>query len=311
MLRSLISPIVILLLITVTILFTDLSLSQLQIAVLKRLLSIMLITAFACFIVGELTRNYSQVDKLWSIMPILYMGYISVVSNYNLRIVIMTVLVLIWGIRLTYNFGRKGGYHLLPWKGAEDYRWGILREVPFLRGRLRWGLFNLFFISLYQHIIILLFILPALKVLEANELKPRWIDALAVLFFLGFLFIESIADQQQYNFQKEKQSRMKSGITPTGDYAKGFLYTGLWRIVRHPNYSAEQGIWLIFYFFSVAATGEWFNWSVIGSLLLLLLFHGSSSLSEKISVNKYPEYQHYISNVPRFIPFGNFLSNKK
>ena len=26
----------------------------------------------ACFVVGELTRNVSQVDKLWSIVPVLY-----------------------------------------------------------------------------------------------------------------------------------------------------------------------------------------------------------------------------------------------
>ena len=26
----------------------------------------------ACFIVGELSRNVSQVDKLWSIIPVVY-----------------------------------------------------------------------------------------------------------------------------------------------------------------------------------------------------------------------------------------------
>ena len=270
----------------------------------------MLIAASASFIVSELVRNYSQVDKLWSLMPIIYLGYLAVESKFNIRITIMSILVLLWGIRLTCNFQRKGGYSLIPWKGTEDYRWSILREVSFLKGRLRWAIFNLLFISLYQHIILLLITFPALKVLEKPGSKLGWIDVCAIILFLIFLVIETIADQQQYMFQTEKNSRIKSGMILTGDYAKGFLDSGLWRIVRHPNYSAEQGIWLSFYLFSVGATGEWFNWSVIGSLFLILLFYGSSSFSERISANKYPEYQNYIMNVSRFIPFLYFRKKK-
>ncbi|MCK4748806.1 MAG: DUF1295 domain-containing protein, partial [Bacteroidales bacterium] len=86
-------------------------------------------------------------------------------------------------------------------------------------------------------------------------------------------------------------------------YAKGFVHKGLWGIVRHPNYAAEQAIWIGFYFFSVAATGQWINWSVMGAILLVLLFWGSSNLSESISSGKYPEYETYKKRVPRFIPF--------
>jgi steroid 5-alpha reductase family enzyme len=68
------------------------------------------------------------------------------------------------------------------------------------------------------------------------------------------------------------------------------------------NYSAEQAIWVIFYFFSVAATGRWFNWSLAGCLLLLLLFQGSSDFSEGISSKKYPRYAIYKKQVGRFLP---------
>jgi steroid 5-alpha reductase family enzyme len=68
----------------------------------------------------------------------------------------------------------------------------------------------------------------------------------------------------------------------------------------------EQGIWIIFYLFSVAATGSWLNWSMAGSLLLLILFKGSSDFSEEISATKYQEYKNYQRKVPRFIPFLNF-----
>jgi steroid 5-alpha reductase family enzyme len=72
--------------------------------------------------------------------------------------------------------------------------------------------------------------------------------------------------------------------------------------MRHPNYAAEQSIWIVFYFFSVAATGHWINWSVVGCLLLLVLFKGSSDFSEEISAGKYSDYKEYQRTVGRFIP---------
>lgn len=34
----------------------------------------------------------------------------------------MAILVNLWGIRLTLNFARKGGYSWKFWEGEEDYR---------------------------------------------------------------------------------------------------------------------------------------------------------------------------------------------
>ena len=42
----------------------------------------------------------------------------------------------------------------------------------------------------------------------------------------------------------------------------------------HPNYTAEQSVWILFYGFSIVATEQWINWSVIGCILLLMLFQG-------------------------------------
>ena len=100
-----------------------------------------------CFIAGELTKNYSQVDRLWSTIPIAYCWYFTYASGMDERLILMSTLVSIWGIRLSFNFARKGGFSLLPWKGAEDYRWEILqRDVPALKIKLNWSLFNFFFI---------------------------------------------------------------------------------------------------------------------------------------------------------------------
>ncbi len=68
----------------------------------------------------------------------------------------MAVLVSIWGIRLSYNFSRRGGYSIRFWTGEEDYRWAVLRAKPEFAAKWKWILFNLLFISLYQMGLILL-----------------------------------------------------------------------------------------------------------------------------------------------------------
>jgi steroid 5-alpha reductase family enzyme len=88
----------------------------------------------------------------------------------------------------------------------------------------------------------------------------------------------------------------------THPYDKGFVQSGFWGIVRHPNYAAEQAIWMVFYLFSIVATGIVINWSIAGCILLVLLFKGSSDFSENISSDKYPDYTKYQEQVPRFLP---------
>ncbi len=256
-----------------------------------------------CFIVGELTRNNSQVDKLWSIVPIYYVWHMAAVGGFTDRMVLMAVLVTIWGMRLTYNFARRGAYTWKFWAGEEDYRWEILRKRPGFSNKVIWALFNLFFISAYQNVLIFLFTVP---IVTAVGDKPLGIwDVLLSLIYVSFVVIEFIADQQQWTFQQEKYRRINAG-EPLGEYAHGFVRTGLWGLVRHPNYAMEQSIWIVFYFFSVVATGEWINWSIAGCVLLVILFKGSSDFSEEISAEKYPEYKEYQKKVPRFIPFTKF-----
>ena len=258
--------------------------------------------ALSCFALAEITRNCSQVDKIWSIVPIVYVWWFAYSSGFSDRIVLMAVLATLWGVRLTYNFGRRGAYKWKFWTGEEDYRWEVLRQKPMFQSKVSWFFFNLFFISLYQNGLILLFCLPAIVAMQGAETPLGWVDYLIAVALLGFLVIETIADQQQWVYQNEKHRRRKSGEPLIAPYDKGFVHTGLWGIVRHPNYMAEQAIWLCFYLFSVSATGRWLNWSIAGCLLLMLLFQGSSDFSEAISAEKYPGYKEYQNRVGRFLP---------
>jgi steroid 5-alpha reductase family enzyme len=214
----------------------------------------------------------------------------------------MSALVIIWGFRLSYNFYRKGGYNIIPWKGAEDYRWSILRQNPAFKGRIRFGLFNIFFISFYQHFLIFLFSSPLLLAAKNQDSNLSLLDIIAASVMLLFIIIEAIADNQQYRFHKlKRQIRNPAGFY-TESLEKGFLSEGLWRYVRHPNFASEQSIWISFYFFGVAASGQWINWTITGPLLLVLLFWGSTMMTERISSDKYPDYAAYRKNVPKFLP---------
>jgi steroid 5-alpha reductase family enzyme len=302
MLRTILILLITLLLIPISAIYFDKPLNELQWHCLNVQIAIYLAVAIGCFVVSEITRNCSQVDKLWSIIPLVYTWYMAYASDFNSRLTLMAIVTTIWGARLTYNFARRGGYSWIPWAGEEDYRWAVLREQPLLSSRFAWGLFGFSFISLYQQGLILLFTLPTLIALEGAVKPLGWLDYLCATLIIGLVVIEYIADQQQYDFQTEKHRRIATGEA-LGDYEHGFTNTGLWAKSRHPNYAAEQAIWFVFYFFSVAATDRPLNWTLAGSILLMLLFLGSSDFSEKISVAKYPKYSDYQAKVSRFLPF--------
>ncbi|MFA5659884.1 MAG: DUF1295 domain-containing protein [Bacilli bacterium] len=287
------------------------SLSALQVETLTILMIVCGISMAYCFIVGEISRNNSQMDKLWSILPIAYAWIVAVKSGMNLRVVVMAVLITIWGVRLTLNFAKKGAYSLKFWAGEEDYRWIILRKHPMLSKRWRWALFDLFFISIYQNALVLAICLPLLAVMESTA-AFNVLDILVAALLLGFIILETIADPQQMHFQTKKFDLLKQGLKLEelpSPYHKGFNTQGLWGRSRHPNYFAEQAIWVVLCLFCISAGVTkyvFFNWTLIGSMVLILLFMGSSAFSEGVSLKKYPSYKDYIQKVSKYVPLKKY-----
>ncbi len=280
------------------------ALNDLQLETLKILGIVAGCSALYCFLVGEITGNNSQVDKVWSLLPIAYCWIIAAKGGMHPRLVVIAVLVTLWGIRLTYNFARKGAYKLKFWEGEEDYRWEKVRAIPFLQNRAVWMAFDFFFISGYQNALILMFTFPAL-VCMGSTVPFGWVDAVAAILMFGFIVYETVADEQQWKFQGKKWAMIKSGKRLEelpAPYNKGFNTFGLWNVSRHPNYFAEQAIWVSLYIFSIGAGVGIVNWSMIGALLLIVLFTASTNLVEGISGDKYPEYAEYCKKVNKFFP---------
>ena len=116
-------------------------------------------------VVSEINRNYSQVDRCWSILPTIYNAHYTAYAHATglstRRLDVLLLMSTFWSVsthlgsddaftdldqaRLTFNYWRKGGYSI----GSEDYRWDVLRK--YISPPL-FFIFNVIFISLAQSV---------------------------------------------------------------------------------------------------------------------------------------------------------------
>lgn len=305
--------------------------------------------AFALFLcplfllASEINKNYSQVDRCWSILPAVYTAHYATWARLagvsTAKIDTVAMLTAIWGVRnpfncfesansrrhlalegmtanpssanqvrLTYNYWRKGGYKI----GSEDYRWQVVRSK--INSRALFFLFNVFFICLAQSLLLTLITAPTYVFLVLSQLPEGATFGIPDLVFsrvcVFFVIIELLADQQQWKFQCAKQQYLKTARVPDEyksqftpeDLDRGFVVSGLWSWCRHPNFAAEQAIWLTLYLWACYCTETYAHWSGVGALCYIILFHFSTQLTESISASKYPEYREYQARVGKFIP---------
>ncbi len=257
---------------------------------LRACLSVYAGICLATWLLSILTREYSWVDRIWSLAPIGYAGIFAGRAGFaDARLDTMFALIALWGLRLTFNFARKGGYA----RGGEDYRWAVLRARMTPR---QFQVFNLLFITLYQNAILLMISLPAYTALEHRGGFGA-ADAVLTALFVAFLIGETVADQQQWRFQQWKRAQLGVGGDPVG-----FLQHGLFRYSRHPNFFFEQAQWWVVAAFGVVASRS-VQWTVLGAVLLTLLFVGSTRFTESISLARYPEYAHYQRRTRALVPW--------
>lgn len=277
-----------------------------------------LITAFAfslalspvALVVSEINKNYSQIDRLWSILPNLYNLHYALwtyLSGNNIdRVGLAALATTVWSSRLTYNYWRRGGYQI----GSEDYRWAIIKDYI---GPTVMFLFNISFISVIQSVLLCAITTPTYILLLTSQLpfthNQSSVDIGDIAFttlIISLIIITATADQQQWNFQNARNSYRETAKVPAGytvdELERGFCTRGLFAYSRKPNYAAEQSIWGALYFWSCYASQTWYNWSGIGFAGYLLLFQGSTWLTELLSQQKYPEYKQYRKQVGRFLP---------
>ena len=289
----------------------------------------MIAVSLCAFIASFITKNDSYIDRMWSLVPAVYAWYyffaqgayiFSPLSGQMTTLFAWCVSITLWGIRLTYNFYRRGGYA----KGGEDYRWEHIRKWPIFQDyAFSWPLFSFVFISCTQSYILWALTLPLVYVHPFRGLCSPLSPAAGGsydFFFLAvhavFLALETIADQQQWEFQNHKHrtklSRKGQWLYPRcpeweKDFSEGYFTHGLFAFSRHPNVFSEQMMWL-----TIALSGVYIrhgcvcsvlDFSMIGTLSLIFLTVQSTFLTEEISSSKYPSYKtDYSKTTPMLYP---------
>ncbi|KAG0146686.1 hypothetical protein CROQUDRAFT_657037 [Cronartium quercuum f. sp. fusiforme G11] len=281
-----------------------------------------------CWFVSELTGNVSQVDRLWTFLPVFYsFHFFNLASKSDIRMTLVLICQIAWSLRLTTNSIRRGFFDF----SKEDYRWEVLRKrIPGWQMKL----INLTFIAFIQNLLLLATSLPQYLLYTTQFHVTKYpthplnvLDGLITLVFFSILALEMVADNQQQNFQTTKHvssTVSESHHSPVA-LKRGFLTSGLFKHSRHPNFACEQLTWYIIYAFTLSATipGELFgelcacssirvamgelvpyvlNYSIISPIAMSTLFYASTLFTESISASKYPAYVDYQKTTDMFWP---------
>ena len=194
---------------------------------------------------------------------------------------LVTGLVMIWGIRLAYHILRR----VIATK-EEDPRYTEMRSHwkgnPALNAYFR--------IFVTQGLLATIISASVIWVNLSNSSSVNILVWVGVMFWVfGFLF-ESIGDAQ---LKYHLANPVKKGKLMTG---------GLWKYTRHPNYFGEATQWWAIYIIALSVPFGWM--SIIGPLLItyLLLFVSGVKLTERRFEGR-PGWDEYKKHTSIFIPW--------
>lgn len=213
--------------------------------------------------------------------------YISVViiailfsTNVDGRSILLSVLVMIWAIRLgSFLFGRIQ-------KAGKDDRFDEIKP-SFIRFLNVWTI---------QGLWVTFTMAAALAAITTTFRKE--LDVFAFIGFLLWVFgfaIEVVADSQKSRFNANPGNKGK------------FIQTGLWSRSRHPNYFGEIILWVGVAIIALPVLQGWQWVAMISPVFVTLLLTRVSGvpLLEKKADNKWggqEEYESYKKRTPVLIP---------
>lgn len=240
----------------------------------------------AVFAFSVACNNSSVYDPYWSVAPIVIAPYLALLPQASgapaARRILVCALVIVWGVRLTYNWARG-------WQGMhhEDWRYVDLRRTT---GRAYW-LVSLVGLHMFPTVAVYLGCLPLYHALTTGTQPLNALDILAAGVTLGATVIEAVADEQLRAF---RATRPEPGA---------ILQTGLWAYSRHPNYFGEISFWWGLFLFGVAADPGAL-WTAVGGVAMAALFTiVSIPLAEKRSLARRPSFAQHMERVSMLVPW--------
>ncbi len=234
------------------------------------------------WLISLFLKNSSIVDIFWGAGFVMtnWIYFASAPEGFPARKWLISILVTIWGLRLTFYILRRN------WGKSEDFRYQAMRVKA---GRTWWWQ-SFLKVFLFQGVI--MWVIGAPLLFPHYHATP---DRLIVLDYAGIaiwvigFFFEAIGDWQLARFKADPGNKEK------------LLITGVWRYTRHPNYFGDAAQW--WGYFLIAASTPW-GWVTIFSpvlMTLLLLRVTGVALLEKSLKEAKPGYEEYIANTNDFI----------
>ncbi|MEW5809320.1 MAG: DUF1295 domain-containing protein [Actinomycetota bacterium] len=226
-------------------------------------------------------RNSSFYDTYWSVIPpLLCVYWWSQGDGDTVRSWLVTVLVVVWAVRLTGNW-----LYAFPGLHHEDWRYPMFRERA---GRWEF-LADLVAIHLIPTLQVFLAMVPVYVAVTTPGRGVVWLSVVAFVLGLAAVALEFVADAQMHRFVRDRRPGQ-------------VMDRGLWAWSRHPNYFGEFGFWFALALFGIAATPTaW--WLFAGAAAMLAMFLGASiPMMEERSLARRPDYQAVIDRVSRFFP---------
>jgi steroid 5-alpha reductase family enzyme len=226
------------------------------------------------FAASLILRNSSMYDPYWSVAPLVILAYLLIVSGaslIDLRIILVSIVVLYWGIRLTLNW-------LKTWPGLKHEDWRY-RKLANDTGAFYWPV-SFLGIHLFPTILVFLGCLPLIPIIFADQ-TLLWTDVLGFIVSFAAIEIERRADNQLRSFRQNP-------------YGKKVCDTGLWKYSRHPNYFGEITFWGGIFIMAFGLSPAENLYYGLGFLMMILLFvFVSIPMMEKRQMQKagYAEYR--------------------
>lgn len=187
------------------------------------------------FFFSSLVGNSGLYTPYWGVAPIMTSFYWLLPSilmdNVSVYQWLIFAIILIWGLRLTLNW-------ILRWQGFRDEDW---RYVA-IRNKTKSWYWPVSFLRIHLLPTVLLFlgILPLFFVFNHHQNPRLWLLIPAVFILVGAVGMEAVADFQLLKFRNTKKTENL------------LLRSGLWKIMRHPNYIGEMLFWWGIYFYAIA-----------------------------------------------------------
>jgi steroid 5-alpha reductase family enzyme len=232
------------------------------------------------FLIGQIKKDNSIVDMVWGFGFLIPAWFTFFQGEQSLNGLIVTLLVSIWGLRLSYHITKRN------WSKGEDFRYVNMRK--------KWGEhFKLVKAFLHVYVLqMLMLMLIAVSFVHTNLYNDQnlsWISLFGLsIWIVGFIF-EALADYQLSQFKKNPNNKGK------------LLTSGLHRYTRHPNYFGEATMWWGIYV--IGLTTNYGLWMIISPIVITVLVRYVSGvpLLEKHYENR-ADYQAYAKETSIFIP---------